>query len=78
MNLKEIRDTEYTKCVDLLSKLISLDESTKEKIYKCFKTMGIKNFFLHLESIDLPLEVYGKLKSIKSVIEVFDEEGGQA
>lgn len=78
MNLKETRNTEYSKCVNLLAKLIDLDDNTKEKIYKCFQCMGIKNFFINLESIDLPLETCEKLKSIKSVIEVFDEEGGQA
>jgi len=44
MNLKEIRSTEYSKCVNLLAKLIDLDDNTKEKIHKCFQSMGIKNF----------------------------------
>jgi hypothetical protein len=78
MNLKETRNTEYLKCVNLLAKLIDLDDNTKEKICECFQRMGIKNFFINLESIDLPLETCEKLKSIKSVIEMFDEEGGQA
>lgn len=78
MNLKEIRSTEYSKCVNLLAKLIDLDNNTKEKIYKCFQSMGIKNFFINLELVDLPLETCEKLKSIKSVIEMFEEERGQA
>lgn len=40
--------------------------------------MGIKNFFINLESVDLPLETCEKLKCIKSVIEMFDEKGGNA
>lgn len=78
MNLKELKDTEYMKCVDLLAKLIDLNKDEKEKIHKYFQNMGIKNFFLHLESIDLPLQTCEKLKSIKSIIEMFDEEGRQA
>lgn len=78
MNIKEKRSTEYSKCVNLLAKLIDLDDNTKEKIHKCFQRMGIKNFFINLELVDLPLETCEKLKSIKSVIEMFDEEGGQA
>ena len=78
MNLKEIRNTEYSKCVDLLAKLLDLDDNTKEKIHRCFQLMGIKNFFINLELVDLPLETCEKLKSIKSVIEMFDEEGGLA
>jgi len=78
MNLEKLRDTEYIKCVGLLAELIDLDADTKEKIHKCFQSMGIKNFFLHLESVDLSPETTEKLKSIKSIIEIFDEEGGQA
>lgn len=78
MNLKEIRNTEYSKCVELLAKLIDLDDNTKAKIHKCFQSMGIKNFFINLESLDLPFEISEKLKNIKSVIEVFDGERGQA
>lgn len=40
--------------------------------------MGIKNFFINLESLDLRFEICEKLKNIKSGIEVFDGEGGQA
>lgn len=78
MNLEKLRDTEYIKCVGLLAELIDLDADTKEKIYKCFHSMGIKNFFLHLESVDLSPETTEKLKSIKSIIEIFDEKRGQA
>lgn len=78
MNLKETRNTEYSKCVNLLAKLIDLDDDTKEKIYKCFQSMGIKNFFMNLESLNLPFEICEKLKNIKSVIEMFDEKGGNA
>jgi hypothetical protein len=78
MDFEKLRETEYMKCVVLLAKLIDLDADTKEKIHKCFQSMGIKNFFLHLESADLSLETSEKLKSIKAIIEIFDEEGGQA
>lgn len=78
MNLEKLRDAEYIKCVGLLADLIDLDGDTKEKIHKCFQRMGIKNFFLHLESVDLSPETTEKLKSIKSIIEIFDEKGGQA
>jgi len=78
MNLNELKKTEYVKCVNLLAKLIDLDDDTKEKIYKCFQSMGIKNFFMNLESLNLPFEICEKLKNIKSVIEMFDEKGGKA
>ena len=75
MNLKETRNMEYSKCVNLLAKLIDLDDNTKEKIHKCFQSMGIKNFFLHLELVDLPPETCEKLKSMKSIIDIFDDKG---
>ena len=78
MNSEKLRDTEYIKCANILSKLIDLDVDTKGRIHKCFQSMGIKNFFLHLETVDLSPETCEKLTSIKSVIEMFDEEGGQA
>lgn len=78
MSLEELKEMEYIKCVDLLAELIDLDANTKEKIHKCFQSMGIKNFFLHLESVDLPPEASEKLKSIKSIIEIVDEKRGRA
>ena len=78
MNLEKLRDTEYIKCVGLLTELIDLDADAKEKIHKCFQSMGIKNFFLHLESVDLSPETSEKLNSIKSIIEIVDEKGGRA
>lgn len=78
MNLEKLRDTEYIKCVGLLAELIDLDADAKEKIHKCFQSMGIKKFFLHLESVDLPPETSEKLKSIKSIIEIVDEKGGRS
>lgn len=76
MNLEKLKDTEYKKCTDLLSELIGLDADTREKIYKCFQSMGINNFFLHLELIGLPQEIAEKLTSIKSIIEMSEGEGG--
>ena len=70
MNLEKLREMEYIKCIGLLAELIGLDADTEEKIYQCFQSMGIKNFFLHLELLDLPQEIFEKLKSIKSIIEV--------
>lgn len=78
MNLEKLRDTEYIKCAELLAELLDLDADAKEKIHKCFQSMGIKNFFLHLELVDLPTETSEKLKSIKSIIEIVDEKRGRA
>lgn len=77
MNLKELKDLEYLKCVALLSKLIDLDDDTEKRILKCFQNMGVNNFFQHLESIDLPFEIFENLESIKSIIEEIDEERRQ-
>ena len=80
MNLEKSRNAEYKKCVALLSLLIGLDADAEEKIYRCFQNMGVDNFFLHLESLELDLsqEAYEKLKSLRIIIEVFGEERGQA
>jgi hypothetical protein len=78
MDLEKLKEMEYLKCVDLLAELIDLDSDTKEKIHKCFQSMGIKNFFLHLELVDLPMETCDKLKSIKSIIDIFDDKGRRA
>jgi len=78
MKLEKLRETEYVKCVGLLTELIDLDVDAKERIHKCFQSMGIKNFFLHLESADLSPETTEKLRSIQSIVEIFDEVGGQA
>ncbi len=78
MDLKKLKDMEYIKCVGLLAELIDLDADAKERIHKYFQSMGIKNFFLHLESVDLPTETSEKLKSIKSIIEIVDEKRGRA
>ncbi len=78
MNLKKLKDMEYIKCVGLLAELIDLDADAKERIHKYFQSIGIKNFFLHLESVDLPPETSEKLKSIKSIIEIVDEKRGRA
>lgn len=78
MDLKTLRDTEYAKCVGILAELIDIDTDTKEKIYKCFQSMGIQNFFIHLDLVDLPIETCEKLKSIKAIIGLLDGKGGQA
>ena len=78
MDLKKLKDMEYIKCVGLLAELIDLDADAKERIHKCLQCMGTKNFFLHLESVDLPPETSEKLKSIKSIIEIVDEKRGRA
>lgn len=78
MDLKKLKDMEYIKCVGLLAELIELDADAKVRIHKCFQSMGTKNFFLHLESVDLPPETSEKLKSIKSIIEIVDEKRGRA
>lgn len=78
MDLKKLRETEYIKCVELLAELIGLDADAKERIHKCFQSVGIKSFFLQLESVDLPTEISEKLKSIKAIIEIADEKRGRA
>mgnify|MGYP001048570833 CR=1 FL=1 len=78
MILEKFKDTEYIKCVNLLAELVELDADEKEKIRKCLLSMGIKHFFLHLELMGLASVTSEKLKSIKSIIDIFDEEGGQA
>lgn len=80
MNLEKSRNAEYKKCTALLSLLIGLDADAEEKINRCFQNMGVDNFFLHLESLELDLsqETYEKLKSLRIIIEVFGEERGQA
>jgi len=80
MNLEKSRNAGYKKCAALLSLLVGLDSVEEEKIYRCFQNMGVDNFFLYLESLELDLshEAYEKLKSLKAVIEIFGEERGQA
>lgn len=78
MNLDELKEKEYLKCVGLLSELIDLDIEAQEKIYQYFKNIGIKNFFLQLEFIGLSPELSDKLNSIKSIIEISDQEGERA
>lgn len=78
MNLEKSRDMEYKKCLDLLAELIDLDADTEERIYMCFQSMGVNNFFLNLELINLPKEVSEKLTDIKSIIEMSEVERGQA
>ncbi len=41
MNFEELKEMEYIKCVGLLAELIDLDTDAKEKIHKCFQSMGI-------------------------------------
>jgi hypothetical protein len=55
-----------------------LDTDAREKIYKCFQSMGIQNFFMHLELVNLPIETCEQLKSIKAIIGLLDGKGGQA
>ena len=55
-----------------------MDFDTEGRVYKCFQSMGIKSFFLHLESLDLPQEIIERLKNIKSIVEMIVEKGGQA
>lgn len=78
MNYQELKDKEYEKCVGLLADLIDLDADTKQKIHKYIHGMGIKNFFLQIESMDLSQETSEKLKSIKAIIELSDIKRGQA
>lgn len=78
MDLEKSRNTEYQKCAALLAQLIGLDADTEGRVYKCFQSMGIKSFFLHLESLDLPQEIIERLKNIKSIVEMIVEKGGQA
>ena len=75
MNIDKSRNTEYQRCAVLLAQLIGLDADTEERICICFLSMGIKSFFLNLESLDLPQEIIEKLKNIKFIIEMTDGKG---
>lgn len=77
MNLEQLKETEYVKCMDLLAKLIDLDLDEKEIIHKDLQSMGIRNFFLHLDSAKLPPEAIGKLKNIKAIIDLSYVKRGQ-
>ena len=72
MYLEELREMEYVKCINLLAGLIDLDSDTKVIIYKGFQSVGIKNFFLHWNSVELPPEIIEKLNSIKAIIDLYD------
>ena len=76
MNLEKSKNIEYQKCAALLAKLTGADSDTEERVYKCFQSMGIKSFFLHLDSLDLPQEIIEKLKNIKCIVDMVDEKGG--
>ncbi len=78
MNYEELKEMEYEKCAGLLTKLIDLDKDTKQKILEGFKSMGIKNFFQQVESMDLSQEAIEKLKSMKAIIEILDRKRGCA
>ena len=77
MNLEKMRNTEYLKCVNMLAELIDLDTDTREKIYKCFQSMGIKDFFLYFESVGLSPETVEKVKNIRAIIELSDVKRGR-
>ncbi len=77
MNLEELKKTEYSKCIDLLAKLIDLDAGEKEIIHKGFQELGMKSFFLHLDSVELSSETIAKLESIKAIVEMSDAKGGR-
>ena len=78
MNLKALREKEYIKCVDLLSEMIDLDAGAREIVHKRLQNMGIKNFFLNLDSVELSPEAIEKLKSIKAIIELSNVKRGRA
>lgn len=78
MNYQELKEKEYEKCVGLLADLIDLDADTRQKIHKYIHEMGIKNFFLQIESMDFSQETSEKLKSIKAIIELSDIKRGKA
>ncbi len=78
MNYQELKEKEYEKCVGLLADLIDLDADTRQKIHKYIHGMGINNFFLQIESMDLSQETSEKLKSIKAIIELSDIKRGRA
>lgn len=78
MNYQELKEKEHEKCVGLLADLIDLDADSRQKIQKYIHGMGIKNFFLQIESMDLSQETSEKLKSIKAIIELSDIKRGRA
>lgn len=70
MDIEKLRNEEYSKSIDILSALIEIDADEKEKIYKCFESMGIQSFFQQLESLDLSPKTTDKLKNVKAIIEL--------
>ncbi|MEW6065144.1 hypothetical protein SAMN02745133_03160 [Desulforamulus putei DSM 12395] len=80
MNSEKSRNAEYKKSAALLSLLVGLDADAEERVYRCFQNMGVDNFFLYLESLELGLsqEATEKLKSLKVIIDIFSEGRGQA
>lgn len=69
MNQKAV---EYQKTVEVMTWLLDLDTETERKVSTYMQSMGIKTFFLNLESFDLPIEVLIKLQDLRAVIEAFD------
>lgn len=76
MDIEKLRNEEYSKSIDILSALIEIDADEKEKIYKCFESMGIQSFFQQLETLDLSQETTDKLKNVKAIIELSSEKRG--
>lgn len=76
MDIEKLRNEEYSKGIDILYALIEIGADEKEKIYKCFQSMGIKSFFQQLEVLDLSPETIEKLKNVKAIIELSSEKRG--
>jgi hypothetical protein len=67
---------QYQKIVDLMTWLLELNEEAEKKVSAYIKSVGIKTFFLNLESFDLSEDVLLKLQDLRAIIEAFDGEVG--
>jgi len=77
---------EYKKAVTILSELLELDESTKEKINRQIKNFGIVHFLDNLDSCIFSEKVRNKLQILYIVLRYMDlnrveellESGGES
>lgn len=70
-------NSQYERVVDTISWLLSLESSAEYTIKAMLSQMGIKSFFINLESLDLPSNAIEKLKNLRTIIEVLDGDINQ-
>jgi hypothetical protein len=62
----------YQETAEVMAWILELDKETEQKVKKTIESIGIKIFFLNIDSLDFTDEVKKKLKVLKTVIEAFD------